>query len=112
MGSAMGQAEDFLGQPDSPMFEVFAGTKVKSMLSVSSFGKKMLFNLIGGMGSAMGQAKMSGMAIEFMKLFTGAEVKSAAGWHKGNLKGVLAMLPIPPDAYSTSGLRGMLSAFA
>jgi len=97
--------EEFLASPDSPILELFAGAKMKAMISASSFGKRMFFKLIQKMSPSS-----ASLYLECFKLFTGAEISSALGWHKGNLKDVMDMLP--DEAKSPSGLRGMLFALA
>merc|ERR1711959_822838 len=51
------------------------------------------------------------IAIECFKLFTGAEVTQAAGWHKAAIGDLLALLPegIEP---TPAGLRGMAAMMA
>lgn len=97
---------DFLAAPDTPFPELWGGAKWSFRACASSFGKNMMFTLLQKLAPEKAEAAMM---IEVAKLFTGAEMATALGWHKGNIKDLLVMLPGEGSCASPAGLREMMS---
>jgi len=100
-----------------PVPELFAGTKITTRLSASAFGKGMLFKLIERKKKSIERNSgpgAAGMLIDMLRLFTGAEVNTAMGWHKSNLTDVMGMLSSMgmEPFLSSKGLRETLPNFA
>jgi hypothetical protein len=106
--------DDFLGSPDTPAPELFAGAKVKAILSASAVGKGLFFNVLNGMMGASGDGEQGKLGIEVFKMFTGGDVTACAGWHKAAVGGLMSMVEemgLPANVFCPSGARDFLPNF-
>merc|ERR1711988_1024412 len=71
--SFMNSFQDFLEAPDMAIPTIFNGAKMSANLSASGMGKEMMFKLLRSMAPPR---ELDGviMAIDFFKMFTGAEI--------------------------------------
>jgi len=97
--------DDFLGKPDTPMPEVYAGAKTAVELFVADKGKQLVLNALPG-GSDI---KMQVLK-EVIKMFAGAELSKAIGFHPENLASLVKINEMAATASTPSGLRGMAAA--
>jgi hypothetical protein len=108
--SFMNSFQDFLEAPDMAIPTIFNGAKMSANLSASGMGKELMFKLFRSMGPKEEKTE-TGMAIECFKMFTGAEITQAAGWHKAAITELLGLLPdgIEP---TPAGLRALAAGMA
>jgi calmodulin len=110
--SFMNSFQDFLEAPDMAIPTLFSGAKMSANLSAAAMGKEMMFKLMRSMGPKSKDAQDGiSAAIECLKMFTGAEVTQAAGWHKAAITELLGLLPdgIEP---TPAGLRALAAGMA
>jgi len=108
--------DDFLGSPDTPAPELFAGAKVKSILSASAVGKGLFFNIINNMTAQVSREENMNakLGMEVFKMFTGGDITACSGWHKAAVGGLLSMaeeMGLPPGVFCPSGARDFLPNF-
>lgn len=108
--SFMNSFQDFLESPDKAIPTMFDGAKVSANLSSAGMGKEMMYKLMRSMGPPSATNEIN-MAIECFKMFTGAEVTQAAGWHKAAISELLTLLPDGMEP-TPAGLRGVAAAMA
>jgi hypothetical protein len=100
--------DDFLGKPDTPVTEVFAGGKFSCNLIMSSTGKNILLNAMPGFGVADGPTLQ--LFAELCRLIAGADISQAISFHPEHISKLIKSNDMFAAASTPSGMKSMLAS--